>query len=173
MICRKTVPFSNGPTLLFGSSFIDIQKLLLSGYAAKELAEILGVKNLSFPAAWTLIGAKDQLTSLTYQKGQGRLILLLSGNAYIISISARKAIHEEAVIFRLSSGSSEAVWIPESFASGFLFNASNTIALIAATAPREQGKIKMFDPSDTKYHIDLYALMGTRVRPPISQTIEI
>lgn len=171
MISRHSVPFAGGPVLLKGTSLSDIQKLLLSGYKANELSVLLGEKTFSFPTSWVCVGGKDQLTALSAQEDQGRLIMLLSGSAYVISIAIKKSVHDEPVIFRIAAGNSEAVWVPSGFAQGFFFLSQNTIALTAATKKRNLKKTAYYDPGLEKFKIDLSALTGTRARIELANLV--
>lgn len=149
-----------GPVLLSGSTFSNIQNLLLSGYACKELETQLGEKNLYFPASWMVVGNTNQITPLSYQENQNKIILVISGSAYIICNKIKKKDHHnDSVIFNMRAGSSEVLWIPEIFAQGFYFLSQNTVILLAATSLRNNFE-QALDPLDPTYNIDLSALTG-------------
>lgn len=160
MILKKSVPFSGSPVLLSGTEFSNIQKFLLSGYASSELAMALGKPILQLKSAWTVIGAAGQLSHFLRQENQEKLILSLSGSAYILCIANERS---DPVIFRLNSGTSEAVWVPKNYFQGFYFISPNSIILVAATEPRNDLIIETMDPTNPSNNIDLSQIATQRV----------
>lgn len=169
MIKRKSTPYQGSSVLLEGTSLHDIQTLLLRGYCVDELKPVLGEQTMSFPSSWTTIGKTGQLTSLVSQRGQGRLILPLAGQAYVLTLRPR-ALHPDPVIFRLQAGSGEAVWVPAGSAQGFYF-LSHALILTAATKFRD-GNVLEIDPTEKDYCINLESLTGTR-NPTVSRLVTI
>ena len=159
MIHRRSVPYLGSAVLLESTYFHDIQSLLLRGYAADELQALLGEKSLNFPASWVTVGKPQQLTALTHQRGQGRLILPLTGTTFVLSLRPRSHT-PDPVVFRLQAGQGQAVWVPSGNAQGFYF-VTAALLLTAATEFRSPNKSAL-DPTDKTYSIDIPALTGVK-----------
>lgn len=152
MILKKSVPFSGSPVLLSGTEFSDIQKFLLSGFATTEISLALGEQNLRFKSSWITVGGKYQITPINRQPGQSRLIVPLSDSAYVICYASS---FSDPIVFRLMSGTAEAVWVPESFYQGFYFSAQKSLFLTIGTTERNLESVQSFNPLDKSHNIDL------------------
>jgi len=143
-------PLSSGPALLSGFTFHDLKSLLSDGTdgSAFTLRRILALSRLAFPVSLLRVGGPRELTELVHQAGLARLIVPLAGNGFCLLMDRNPASHffEQTLVFRLSSGREEAIFVPESYAVGYVFNAANCL-FMEFNSTHESNAAIYFDPT--------------------------
>jgi dTDP-4-dehydrorhamnose 3,5-epimerase len=116
--------------------FKDDRGLFMESYNQKTFSEVLGIHERFLQDNHSQ-SIKNVLRGLHYQiqHPQGKLVRVVSGEAYDVAVDLRKnsPTFGQWVGMHLKSEEYKIAWIPKGFAHGFLSLADNTTLLYKAT----------------------------------------
>ena len=126
-------PYSGGPALLrnFGSK--EMKSILLNGEWDSEysIKNNLGICNVKFTESKLFPGGPNEVSELITCVGFPRLVLILSGSGYCLTVDNREdsPYNGQPTIFRMIASKEEGVFVPKGFSVGLVFSTPNCLFL--------------------------------------------
>jgi len=148
----KNQPYSDGPALLGGFASQELKSFILNSETILiDLRLLLSSPRFLLPFSCLRPGGPKEISFLTQRIGLFRLITCLSGAGFILFQDCRpqSQFRGQQTILRLTAGKEEAIYVPDGFAQGYIFESSNCLYLEFSSLSKSEHKFAI-NPFDTE-----------------------
>lgn len=126
----KAQPYPDGPAVLKGFNATALREFVLGAENALfDLRLLLSCAKFLLPYSYLRIGGPHEITRLSFRPCLYRLITCISGSGFALIQDCRPhaQTHGQPTIFKMLPSREEAIFIPEGFAFGYIFESQNSL----------------------------------------------